>query len=295
MSANSQNSELKELLEKVVESISLLSARTAGEGEPIQVLINQRSEKAEEQREPWRKEYKKYASLNSSFDADFAKYTADDIDPLEGLRADFRALMANQALTGSSLSPSEMSELSYLLFASPETQYARARSILTMTRTDRIRLHNWRVFNALSIECQSRVGPNLSGLEYPLFPAVEDFMAINTALVTSWVSAQAVGGASNGVGPQRFFAKEATYEGETGGYSLPVVNNTVDLTHVEESFKYLQTQQQFLQQQLATVNKKMATLNNSRNNRPKKSKKKGGGAEEDTEEENIGAAPTPLN
>lgn len=170
-------------LTEVVDKLAAASSSSPSSNDAVMKLVEQREEEYLKSIRPYYAKVKEYSFVYNEMAREFDQSP----DPFASLRHTFEQRILTQGTTPA-FSPSEILEISYLIYGTDKARYIRARSILSQGERDRMSLHNWTIFGGLPVELQTKIGPPLMNIDFPLFPCDSNFYAINDNLVSAWQS-----------------------------------------------------------------------------------------------------------
>lgn len=174
-------------------------------------------------------------------------------------KGDQQAMVAKQA-EQNKISPEDCMALAYSIFGNEDSRLVQA-FIWTQPWDLRVLAHNFYIAEAQEPTWWITWGEVLLRCPFPLFPmgAFKEFDKLNDRLLNHVHRHITVEKTSAGAGPTQqrpipfpadVFCLSVNLDSSGGGYSVPVVNQSVDLSEVQHEFCTLQKQVQGLQYDL---------------------------------------------
>lgn len=154
---------------------------------------------------------------------------------------------------GALLSPTQMIAGNYLLFANEKGRYLFSKTLITKSLPEAIRLHNWTVATEEGHEWLDTHGEKVSDLALPLFPHVnEDMAMMNLKLLNSEIKGGGIGSPFFGGDKieETTIVIPEIYGG--GTCTLPVVNGAVDVGDIQTAFNQILARVQNLERRPST-------------------------------------------
>lgn len=217
---------------------------------------------AQEQRRlwSWRPQYEKFLSDRASIEA----------ETNAELEEQFVELGKNNMLT-----PTTMLFLSYLISGHDKDRRFFAGCLARFSAADCVKAHNFRVADKAGEAFLATHGDNITSLQWPLFPHVEGFKALNLRMLTDCAQQHVSGGSEQRV-PSVFRVPTSVIEGGEyyGRHVQGADGSTVtDLNEVEAAFSDMN---QRLVQQGQMVNQQRQQLAQLRNTQMPRGQLNGG-------------------
>ncbi len=199
-------------------------------------------------REPWR------ATLKTAR----AQYEAMEAATNQHVLDTFRDQAKNQMLC-----PDEVMAMTYLMYGNGCAAKVYAQMVMQYQGLERVRRHNWFVADHLDEQWMTANGDRIDGLQWPLFPPVPEFSALNTMILRN--TEGVTGGAAGGTAMPRCFRA-----GPVGGaVHVPIDvdghgNYAANVTEIAEAFNRLKREVADSKREIADLRRQLGANNNNR-------------------------------